>query len=101
MSMIRVEPRGGSGYEVEVAEEAAPGVNGRTFSFRVTVDDAVIAALELDPEDNAALAALVRESFGYLLAREPATSILPAFDLSTISRYFPTYLEEIRERVPR
>lgn len=107
MSMIRVEPLEGQGclegqgYEVQVAEEAAPGAHGRTFSYRVRVDDAVITALELDPDDDAALVALVRESFGYLLAREPAASILPSFDLSTISRYFPSYLTEIRERVPR
>ncbi|CUU53727.1 hypothetical protein Ga0074812_101225 [Parafrankia irregularis] len=101
MGVIKVEPAGGRGYQVEVAEETAPGVHGLTFSYRVWVDDDVITALELDPDDDAALVALVRESFGYLLAREPATAILQSFDLSTISRYFPSYLEEIRERVPR
>lgn len=101
MSLIKVEPCGSRSYEVEVAEEAVPGVHARAFSYRVTVDDAVVTALELDPDDDAAMAALVRESFGYLLAREPAASILPSFDLATISRYFPMYLEDIRERVPR
>lgn len=101
VSMIRVEPHGGRDFAVEIAEETAPGATARTFSYRVRVDDAVIAALELDPDDDAGLSALVRESFGYLLAREPASSILPDFDLSTISRYFPGYLDEIRARVPR
>ncbi|MCK9931470.1 hypothetical protein MXD62_30780 [Frankia sp. Mgl5] len=101
MSMIRVEPRGGRGYEVEVAEETAPGAHGLAFSYAVRVDDEVVDALGLDPDDDAALTALVRESFGFLLAREPAGDILRSFDLSTISRYFPTYLDEIRGRVPR
>nr|WP_076784699.1 hypothetical protein [Parafrankia discariae] len=99
--MIRVEPRGGRGYEVEVAEETAPGAHGLTFSYLVRVDDEVVSALELDPDDDAALAALVRESFAFLLTREPAGEILRSFDLSTISRYFPTYLDGIRARVPR
>ena len=34
---------------------------------------------------------LIRRSFDFLLAREPNTSILREFDLSTIERYFPEY----------
>jgi hypothetical protein len=34
---------------------------------------------------------LVRRSFDFLLEREPASSILRAFDLSVIQRYFPEY----------
>ncbi len=34
---------------------------------------------------------LVRDSFGFLLAREPKESILKEFDLSAIQRYFPDY----------
>ena len=34
---------------------------------------------------------LVRDSFGFLLAREPKESILKTFDLSVIKRYFPDY----------
>jgi len=34
---------------------------------------------------------LVSDSFGFLLAREPKDSILKAFDLSVIKRYFPEY----------
>jgi hypothetical protein len=36
---------------------------------------------------------LVRASFRFLLEREPPSSILHAFDLSTISRYFPEFQE--------
>jgi len=41
---------------------------------------------------------LVRRSFDFLLAREPNTSILREFDLSTIERYFPEYAREIARR---
>jgi len=34
---------------------------------------------------------LVRASFDFLLAREPKESILKAFDLAVIKRYFPDY----------
>jgi hypothetical protein len=34
---------------------------------------------------------LVKESFVFLLEREPNTSILRRFDLAEISRYFPEY----------
>jgi hypothetical protein len=34
---------------------------------------------------------LVRGSFEFLLAREPRESILSAFDLPLIGRYFPEY----------
>jgi hypothetical protein len=99
MSVIHVEPLGGRHFHVAVSEEAAPEVAGRSFTFRVTVDDAVLAPLGLDDGDPARLAALVRESFGFLLAREPASAILASFELSVISRYFPDYIEEIRPRV--
>jgi hypothetical protein len=34
---------------------------------------------------------LVRDSFNFLLEREPRESILKEFDLSMIQRYFPDY----------
>ncbi len=39
---------------------------------------------------------LVRRSFGFLLAREPNTSILREFRIAEIERYFPDYREAIR-----
>ena len=42
---------------------------------------------------------LVRETFAFLLEREPRTAILPAFDLSDVSRYFPEYPSVIRLRL--
>jgi hypothetical protein len=44
---------------------------------------------DIGPED------LVLKSFEFLLEREPASSILPKFELSIISNYFPEYEEEI------
>jgi hypothetical protein len=41
------------------------------------------------------VADLVKRSFDFMLAREPNTSILREFDLSTIERYFPEYAREI------
>jgi hypothetical protein len=43
--------------------------------------------------------ALVRESFRFLLEREPKESILRSFDLTVISRYFPAYGREIAKRL--
>ena len=47
-------------------------------------------------DGEADVADLVRRSFEFLLAREPATSILRRFDLSVIQSYFPEYDREFR-----
>ena len=41
---------------------------------------------------------LVEESFEFMLAREPNTSILSEFDLKEISRYFPAYEQEMKNK---
>ncbi len=63
---------------------------------RVRVPEALrdeLGIVDLD-EDQ-----LVKESFHFLLEREPADSILREFDLDVISRYFPDYVPEIRTRL--
>ncbi|HEX7168416.1 MAG TPA: hypothetical protein VF230_15660 [Acidimicrobiales bacterium] len=78
-------------FGVQVTE--AQGVE---TSHRVTVPDDFgieIGVPELDLE------LLVRETFAFLLEREPATSILQEFSLDEIDRYFPDYREEIAARV--
>jgi hypothetical protein len=40
---------------------------------------------------------LVKKSFEFLLAHESPSSILPEFDLSVISRYFPDYEDTLRK----
>lgn len=63
---------------------------------RVTVPEDLIARLEL-PEDD--LERVVRESFEFLLEREPASSIMREFSLDVIPRYFPEYEEELPKRL--
>ena len=43
-------------------------------------------------------AELVRQSFRFLLEREPKESILRSFDLTVIGRYFSEYEREIAKR---
>ena len=75
----------GDGHVAEVT------VNDReTTTHRVRVSPA-----ERVRYSGGDVADLVKRSFEFLLAREPNTSILREFDLSTIERYFPEYPGEI------
>lgn len=71
-------------------------VGGGGTEHRVTVREALISDLSL-PEDN--LEKVVRESFEFLLEREPASSIMREFSLDVISTYFPEYEEELSRRL--
>ncbi len=42
---------------------------------------------------------VLEESFCFLLEREPNTSILTAFELPVIARYFPEYERDIARRL--
>ena len=42
---------------------------------------------------------LIEFSFKFLLERESNTEILPTFELSVISNYFPEYINSINERI--
>ena len=57
---------------------------------RTTLDDLAPGAT---PEE------LVRESFVYLLEREPRESIMRAFELPIIARFFGDYPDEISRRL--
>ena len=72
-------------------------VSLRGHRYDVTVSDADAAALAGDSTPEK----LVAESFRYLLEREPASSILPRFDLSVIEGFFPGYRAEIAARLKR
>ena len=66
---------------------------GTTTEHTVTVSDRALAVLGAgypDPE------AFIRACFRFLLEREPNTSILAAFDVDVIERYFPGFPEAIR-----
>ena len=60
---------------------------GQTTVYEVTVSRQDLATYGRGraPED------LVRDSFEFLLEREPPSAILRRFDLPTIERYFPEY----------
>lgn len=87
---VRVENNAGSWLAtVRVVQD------GRRTDHRVTVT----------PEDLARYGAsdvkdLVQRSFVFLLGREPNTSILPAFGITEIERYFPDYAKVIASRRP-
>ena len=90
MSGIRITPAGRHEFGVEV-------VTGKeTTSHHVIVPESILTDLGLDESQSEAV---VRESFAFLLEREPATSILPDFSLAIIARYFPEYHDELAERL--
>jgi hypothetical protein len=75
---------------------------GDWTAHEVTVPPA--AASRLIPAGDAdadAVEGLVRETFVFLLEREPKESILHRFEIDVVSRYFPEYEREIRRRLTR
>jgi hypothetical protein len=84
--------------------------DGNGFRCKVTVGDdpgATHHEVRVSQGDLQRLApgstdpvALVTASFRFLLEREPRESILRTFDLPVIERYFPSYPNDILERLP-
>jgi hypothetical protein len=85
---IRVIPTGAREFEVVIGEGES--------THHVTVPEDLVAELGL-PEDD--LEGLVRESFEFLLEREPASSVMPEFSLDAIPTYFPEFREELPKRL--
>ena len=90
MSGIKITPAGAHEFTVEVTE------GDETTSHHVIVPPTLLADWGLEDVEEETV---VRESFVFLLEREPATSILPDFSLAIISRYFPEYGDELPERL--
>ncbi len=90
MSDVSVTDAGPGRFTVEVRQ----GSSATTHA--VEASPATLEGLGLGTADPARV---VRESFGFLLEREPATSILRTFSLDVIPRYFPEYPDEIRRRL--
>ena len=90
MADIRISPLALRVFRVEVREGQR-----ETTTHQVTVPERLGQRLELRDD----LERVVRESFRFLLEREPATSILAQFSLSDISRYFPEYPRELERRL--
>jgi hypothetical protein len=74
-------------FAVEVADRAGRSTHAVTLS---RADHERLSSGKEAPED------LVRRSFAFLLDRERKESILGAFDLTDIRRYFPEFEETIR-----
>jgi hypothetical protein len=90
MADITISSRGPREFDVRL------GADDGESSHRVTVPEELIQELGL-PEND--LEAVVRESFEFLLEREPASSIMSEFSLDVIERYFPEYREELPRRL--
>jgi hypothetical protein len=87
---IEVEKIDKSKFRVRVTESG----NDTTHDVTVSPQDySKLTNGKVEPEQ------LVRQSFEFLLEREPKESILTRFDLSVISRYFPEYESEIKRRL--
>ena len=69
-------------FDVVLREETGTGRFTVTLSER---DRARLAGPEAAPE------AVVEAAFRFLLDREPASAILPRFDLTLIASYFPEF----------
>jgi hypothetical protein len=90
MTTVRVVPMAPHEFGVEVEE------GDQVTGHRVTVPESFLENLLLDEAD---LETVIRESFSFLLEREPATSILREFSLYDIARYFPEFPDELRRRL--
>ena len=88
-SKIAVIKTGDLEFRVRILEQ-----NGETtHHVSLKPDDyARLTGGKTEPEE------LVQRSFEFLLEREPKESILSRFDLSVISRYFPEYERETKQR---
>ena len=87
-------------------EVAAPRRDAAMTRFTVRVDgmsyDVGVSDSDADQlAPGVGAKELVRESFRFLLEREPPESILSRFDLTVIERYFPNYRGEIARRLKR
>ncbi len=87
---IRVQELTEHEYAVEVTE-------GETRTHhRVTVPADLFADAGIAGADETQV---IRESFAFLLEREPVTSIADEFPLDTVATRFPDYLDELRTRL--
>jgi hypothetical protein len=90
MPEIEISSAGDREFDVRVRDD------GGETRHQVTVPDRI--GDSFDPDEHG-LERVVRESFEFLLEREPASSILARFSLTDISRYFPEYPDELARRL--
>jgi len=92
---VQCEPAG-TGWRCRVTIADGSG----TSAHDVTVALADVRRFAAGTE-AAQIERLIRDTFDFLLEREPKESILRQFDLSVVERYFPEYPRIIRDRRPR
>ena len=85
--MITVKKIDNRTFDVTIADQT-------TTNHRVTVDPAYHEKLT---DGHVSTDKLVEKSFEFLLQRESNTSILRAFELPVIGRYFPEYETTIQK----
>jgi hypothetical protein len=91
MAEIEVARAGPERFAVTVTD------GGETTTHDVTVPPSLMGdRLKLKWVD---CERVVRESFVFLLEREPPTSIMRSFSLEQIPHYFPEYYEEMHRRL--
>jgi hypothetical protein len=89
---IEIEKFDASHFRVHIIDELSESFHQVTLNPK---DLARLAGGAAEPEE------LIRESFQFMLEREPKESILARFDLSVIGRYFPEYEQEIKRRISK
>jgi len=90
MATIHIEPAGNSKYRVSIDDR------GKTRRFTVTATPEDVARYA---PDGTSPERLIHASFEFLLAREPASSILSSFALPVIENYFPDYPTTIKSKL--
>jgi hypothetical protein len=90
MADVTISATGPREFDVEVRDSAT------VTSHRVSVPEELIEQLGVDESE---LERLVRESFAFLLEREPPGAIMGRFSLDVIASYFPEYREELARRL--
>lgn len=89
MATIDISHAAGNDWTVEVRDDSG----STRHTVEVTPDALARYGGGAEAED------LLRESFRFLLEREPKEAILRRFEISVIERYFPEYPDEIRRRL--
>jgi hypothetical protein len=90
---VRCEPAP-DGWRCTVVVGDGPGSTRHEITVSTEDGEDLAAATEVSHVQR-----LVEETFDFLLEREPKTSILRAFDITVVSRYFPEFEHEIRSRL--
>lgn len=90
MDNMTVSPLGPGRAAVQVTEDS------RLLTYLVAVPSDVVAELGLGDVETVEI---VRETFHFLLEREPATSIMKQFSLDVVPTFFPEFYEELVARI--